>query len=254
MPVTRRNKRTALAGAEEDTAGNPKESGSSWFVVTFHAVFAAACGLALYPCLAGENAPYPSGYAVSVLVVAYSAVMVAMTQSRYPDLYKIWEFAAILSVFQVLPDWFLNDALSSLEFPNDGVFRFGGAVSWYMAMMWTIPIFLVVWSCKGTGEPTGLDCIKAAVAALAIFGASEELTHPLNLWHATKTIKQRWGKVAIYVLPAELVLGPAALFAFRFTLERSFFQKAVAAFCVALMYTGALAISYLFIELGAAPF
>jgi hypothetical protein len=232
-----------------------KDDSAFTFVVTFHAVFAAASGIALYPCLdAGENAPYPSGYAVSVLVVMYSVAMAGMTScGRHPELFKMWEFAAILSVFQVLPDWFLNDALSSLVFPNDGVFRFGGAVSWYMAMMWTIPIFLVLWNCIGRGEPTLLECIKSAVVAVAIFGASEELTYPLNLWHATESITQRWGKVAIYVLPAELVLGPAALFAFRLTRTRGFFQKVIAAFSVALIYTGALAISYLFVELGAKP-
>ena len=82
----------------------------------------------------------------------------------------------------------------------------------------------------------------------AVFGLSEQLTHPLNLWHATDSVAWTLGNVAVYVLPAEAVLGPAALVAHRLTAGRGGGAVVAAAVATSLLYTGALAVAFLFME------
>ena len=138
-----------------------------------------------------------------------------------------------------------------------------------MAQMWTIPILVVLWLADhpapsppapragGGGDPRrarmpalpGADELAtAAGAALVMFGAAEQLTHPLGLWSATAKVRWSVGHVAIYVLLPEAALGAAALVAFRLSAGQGWAGKAAAAAAVAVFYTGALAVSYLFVE------
>merc|ERR1719223_734485 len=161
---------------------------------------------------------------------------------------RIWKFAALLSIWQVTPDWFLAQSLGTLVFPYDGVPKIGGAVSVYMAFMWSIPMTAVISLCPGRGEPSFSQLVTAAVAALLFFAGSEQFCHPLDLWHRTDSVKQVYVHIALYVLPAELVLGPAALYAHRVTESKGLLAQVAASMAVTMMYTGALALSHLFME------
>lgn len=158
------------------------------FMLQFHAVFALACAVALGPSLASETPLYESGPAVLALVVGWNVAFWALAPE---SLRPLWRFTSVLSVFQVVPDWFLSSVLQTLHFPADGVWRVGGAVSVYMAGMWTIPLTIVLFvsgAAGKRGEPAFSQLFLAAVVSLAVFAASEQLTVPLQLWHKTDKV------------------------------------------------------------------
>jgi hypothetical protein len=99
------------------------------------------------------------------------------------------------------------------------------------------------------------ELAQAALASLVIFGAAEVVlsaeSMPLTLWVAT--VRNRLpicSHVATYVLPAEAALGAAVLSAYRLTSAPStpLAAKALVAAAVAVFYTGALSLSFLFLE------
>eukprot|EP00929_Paragymnodinium_shiwhaense_P096420 TRINITY_DN58004_c0_g1_i1.p1 TRINITY_DN58004_c0_g1~~TRINITY_DN58004_c0_g1_i1.p1 ORF type:complete len:148 (-),score=14.64 TRINITY_DN58004_c0_g1_i1:455-898(-) len=139
--------------------------------------------------------------------------------------------------------------MGSLEFPDRAVYRFGGVVTAYMALMWALPFVWIVVLLPGRGEPTRQDLLRAAGLALLLFGGAEYATYPLGLWRATDVVQHVvLNHVAVYVLPAESILGAALLYAYRVTVGRSFEVLLAAAMVVSLVYTGALGISYLVVE------
>jgi hypothetical protein len=223
------------------------------FLLRFYTVFAVVAAAALAPALLNTTPPpYPSGLAVAGLVAGHQlAFYLTCPNSKLLDHFT---FAAILSVFQVVPDLFLEAVLGTLTFPADGCPMLFGRVSAYMAGMWTIPVLLILYCADSTRIhgaqqlPTCSDCVVAAFAALVLFGSAEELTYPLGLWHATAKVQRTVGRIAVYVLVPEAVLGSAALVGYRLTSHGSLGARATAAASVSLLYTGALAVSFLFTE------
>lgn len=232
------------------------------FLIRFHTGFAAVAAVVLGPSLPHADAaylpdaPYSSGVAVCMLILIWHAAIATCTRDR-PHLHQMWRFVACLSVFMVVPDWVLADVLGTLVFPEDGAWKIGGAVSVYMAGMWSIPLLWLL-ACFPPGAessgPSALELLGAAAVALLVFGASEQLTVPLRLWVATSKVRHTAGHVALYVLPAEAALGAATLHAYRTTAAAPGWsgtcRRLLAAAAVAVLYTGALVISYLFIEVG----
>ncbi len=88
--------------------------------------------------------------------------------------------------------------------------------------------------------------ILTGFIALIIFWISEETMHLIPVWHA-KSVKTI-GHSAIYVLPAEFLLGVFFSLIFEVSKFTSFSKKILLAATVSIYYTGALAISYLLIE------
>ena len=233
------------------------------FMAWFHACFAAGAAVVLSPCMTSLPS-YRSGPAVCVVVLGWHAAFARCTQNTRPRLHAIWAFTCPLSIFLVLPDWFLVASLGTLAFPDDGAWRVGGAVSVYMAGMWSIPLTCLLACFPTTSRPPDgqhdvpsvLELVLAALAAFLIFGAAEQLTVPLLLWRATDRCKVTAGHVALYVLPAEACLGAATLHAYRATAATTGWagvaRRVLAAAAVALLYTGALALSHMVIEEGVA--
>ena len=228
-------------------------------MLRFHAWYAAGAAVVLGPSLLREPALYSSGLAVVFLVLVWHAALAAATHTAQRTLlHEQWRFVAILSLFLVVPDWFLADVLGTLHFPEDGAWRIGGRVSVYMAGMWSIPLSWVLVAfpprCAAADPPSLSQLLGAALMALVIFGAAEQLTTPLNLWLATDSVRHCVGHVALYVLPAEAILGAATLHAQRTTAQLSGWEGCVrrilAAGAVAFLYLGALAASFLFVEGG----
>lgn len=91
------------------------------------------------------------------------------------------------------------------------------------------------------------DMLNEIVISLGIFLPAEEAAYHFQLWQAVN-VKHRFSNVAIYILPAEAILGPVIFYAYRKTEYRSILIKIVAAFIVMLIYTGAATLSYLLIE------
>lgn len=194
-----------------------------------------AAGLALFRFL---HAPL-LGLAILGLVIAYNLLLPLLAQrGGHQDWLDLWTFLLPLSVFQVVPDWMLSQLLGILHFPDAGAPRLG-TVPVYMAGMWVIPLFWVLWI-------AGRSQLGAGVLALLIFGASEWAAPLLRLWEPLN-VQQTYG-IANYVLLPEALLGWAAAFAFRQTLGQPYPLRVLAAAAVSTFYAGALVVSYFLLE------
>ena len=60
------------------------------------------------------------------------------------DLLALAGFLALVSIFQVLPDWVLADLVGTLRFPDNGGPRVDDVIPLAMAAMWVAPLFAAV--------------------------------------------------------------------------------------------------------------
>lgn len=160
------------------------------------------------------------------------------------ELLSAFAFVLPLSLFQVVPDALLVQVLGTLAFPDLGAPRLG-PVPAYMAALWVAPLLLVLWAAELAHRASALLAGLAALAmSLAVFGAAEwAAAHVLALWHPRNV--DTWQGVALYVLPAEALLGLAAWLVFTRVEHRTIFTKAIGAAFVSLCYAGALFASHL---------
>ena len=180
--------------------------------------------------------PPQLGQAVLGMVIGYNLLLPIWARlAGLGHWLRAWQVLLPLSVFQVLPDWFLSAGLGVLHFPDLGAPRFD-TVPVYMAGMWVIPLFWVsqmrsIWG--------------AAVAAVLIFGLAEWFARPLQLWVASG-VTQSWG-VAHYVLLPEALLGAGAWWLLRRHPGLGI-QLVLQAAVLSLVYAGALAVSWTLFE------
>ncbi|CAB9511895.1 expressed unknown protein [Seminavis robusta] len=175
-------------------------------------------------------------------------------------LWDMYTFSSLTSIFQVLPDWFLVKSLQTLEFPTRGtdsarvavVWSIGQAVPCYMAGMWAIPFFLILTATAAVSSSGSVGGYwRSALVSLLIFGSSEYLLYFLDLWRCTDRVRHRiLGHVAVYVLPAEAILGPVLLHHFWQTRGGTWTAKLGGAIVTMLCYTGSLALCHLLMEGG----
>jgi hypothetical protein len=212
---------------------------------TFWIFFTAGllCGALLL--LPRYFAPPQLGQAITGAVGLYVVVLVmgAWLRSQH-ELLDALAFLVPLSVCQVVPDALLVQQLGVLAFPDLGAARFG-PVPVYMAGLWIAPLLVVLWAAELAHRYSALLAALVAVAvSLAAFGAAEwAAAHLLALWHPRNVAT--WQGIALYVLPAEALLGLVAWLAFTQVHQRTIFMKAFAAAGVALFYAGALFVSHL---------
>lgn len=172
-----------------------------------------------------------AGYVGSLLLVARS--------SGRREWVAWWTLLAPLSVLQVLPDWALVEVAGTLVFPDLGGPRVGDAVPLYMAGLWVPPLLLVLLLARRSA-------LAGAVLAVLVFGVPELLAPALGLWEPRGA--RQAGSTALYVLPAEAVLGAAVVVAAN--QARTTRDRLLAAPAVALLYTGALFVSLLLLDRG----
>jgi hypothetical protein len=217
--------------------GNEKDA------IIIHGIFSFLCALVLFAPL-----NQPIGIRLLALVIIYNLIMPLWGLFRKDtNLINIWLFALILSMFQVFPDWFLSQQLDVLVFPEDGCFRIG-TISGYMAGLWAIPIFIIVF----IGERVYIrDSNKSAYAAVALtsfvlFVGSEQILWMLPSWHAKNVYMI--GHVATYIVMPEIILGLGAYFAYQQVTRLSHLYKVPAAFFVMQLYLGSAAFFYFLFE------
>lgn len=185
--------------------------------------------------------PPAQGWGVLLCVVAYVAGLIAVCRSTgRTDLLALAGFLALVSVFQVLPDWVLADLLGTLRFPDTGGPRIDDVIPLAMAAMWVVPLFAAV--ALSGGRPW-----KAAALSALIFLGAELLAPTLGLWEPTGETHRVLG-VAVYVLPAEAALGWAAATAFAAVRESTLPVRAAAAFAVSTFYLGALVLAHFLVD------
>lgn len=208
----------------------------------FHLVFSVLCVPVLL--LPGPG----TGVKLFILVLAYNIALPVMARLRgHAEWMEIWLFALVLSIFQVFPDWFLSAQLGVLVFPEDGFVKIG-TVSGYMAGLWTIPVFIIIYSASRVRERFSLRAAYAAAAALSLvmFGVSEETVWMLPSWYAQNV--HMVGHTAVYILFPEIMLGLSCVYAFEQLRGRDHLVKVPAAFLVMLLYLGSAVWFYFLVE------
>lgn len=214
------------------------ERASFWILLLTGALCAALLVLPRY------LGPPHLGQAITGAVVLYNLLLLfgAWLRSHH-ELLSAWAFLLPLSFCLVLPDMMLVQVLGVLTFPDFGAQRYG-SVPVYMAGLWVAPLLLVVWLAELAHRRSEiLAAMAALVASLAVFGAAEWAMRFLPLWHPRNV--DTWHGVALYVLPAEALLGLVTWVVFTLVAHRTIFTKAVAAALVAMFYAGALFASHL---------
>jgi hypothetical protein len=190
------------------------------------------------------------GWRIAVLVGTYHlATVVVARRGRHRTWLRLWWFAAVVSVFQILPDAVLVEGLGVLTFPDDG-FPSLGPVSAHMAAMWTVPIVMIVAVADAAGRRLGerASWTAALLTATVVFVAAEAVLPLVGVWEPVDVATI--GMVALYILPAELFLGVAVLAGARWTRDGNPLRAVPVAAVVSLSYTGAAAVSWLVIERG----
>jgi len=183
--------------------------------------------------------PPALGLGIVGLVIAYNLLLpFAAQRGGHRDWFDLWTFLLPVSIFQVVPDWMLSQLLGILQFPDVGAPRIG-TVPVYMAGMWVIPLFWILWL-------SGRSLLFATVLALLVFGASEWAAPILKLWRPLH-VTESYG-IAHYVLLPEALLGWAAAFAFRETRDSGALICIGAGAAVSIFYSGALVLSYFLLE------
>ncbi|MHA2253453.1 MAG: DUF6989 domain-containing protein [Candidatus Kariarchaeaceae archaeon] len=212
-------------------------------VILLHVVFSLICGFVMIP-----NFQIDVGVQFLILVLLYDFLVLGLIYYRkYKHTFTIWLFAALLSLFQVIPDWILSEQLNVLVFPEDGVSKIG-TVSIYMAGLWTIPIFILIF----IGESIRLRYsgrmayYSVSLCSLIIFSGSEMTLWRLGSWKAQNVTM--FNHLAIYIILPEILLGLSAYWAYEKIQDERNWLKLPVSFLVMLLYVGAAVTSYFLLE------
>jgi hypothetical protein len=210
----------------------------------FHALFlTAAAALVLV-----EIDAVALGVRILILVVGYNLALPLVAKWRGHALWmRIWAFVLPISVLQIYPDWFLVDVVGSLSFDVPGVVAMG-PVPGYMGLMWSIPLFAVVFvgeRVESWREGRGLHA--AVLTGVAFFAGAEALLPVLEIWQPVDVTLV--AGIAVYILPAEAVLSAVTYVAWKQTRERGLSARIAAALVVMFCYLGAASAFYLAVEI-----
>lgn len=203
-------------------------------------VIACAIAYALAGAAALALEPQAKGWAVLAVSIAGAVgvcVLAAATNRR--DWLTALGVVVPISLFQVLPDWFLATELGSIVFEDNGGIRIDDAIPLAMATMWVLPLFVVVLIARD-------NLLRGAIASALLFLATELFAPVAGLWEPAGGAQEIAG-VAIYVIPAEALLGAATVYAVRVAGDGSLAARVLVGACVSIFYTGALATSWLII-------
>jgi len=201
-------------------------------------------------CISVLLIPIPGymGIKLFVLVVIYNIIIPLYAYLRhYSDWIQVWLFAFILSLFQIWPDWFLSAELVILVFPEDGFFKIG-TVSLYMAGLWTIPLFLIVFIGLRIQEKYSKTYVYIGIAILSllIFGLAEQTMWILQSWYAQNV--SMIGHLALYIIIPEVILGLSTYIGFKEVQDKHNLLKIPVALTIMLLYLGSATFFYFLIE------
>lgn len=213
--------------------------------VLIHIIFAVVAAITLL-------VPIPTATIsgkMLVLVLIYNGLLVVEFYSKgYEDWKSIWIFAFILSFLMVFPDWYLAETLGALQFPVDGFPMIGGAIPIYMAGLWSIPFFIILFVGKETQERKSLNLSHFIVSFLSvlIFMLAEFALVNLPSW--TATVNGMTGNLAWYIIIPELFLGLSAFICYNIVRDQKIWMNIIAALTVMILYIGNASFFYFLIE------
>ncbi|MDZ4727831.1 MAG: hypothetical protein SH817_16860 [Leptospira sp.] len=211
-----------------------------------------ACYFAFYSLIAFlflRFSEFSQGWKLFYLTIFYHITFVAVAKIfRFYAPFRIWKFLLPLSVLMVFPDWFLSSVLKVLVFPEDGFFKIG-TVSGYMAGLWSIPLFILVYTGIKLEERSVSiigTCLWVGIFSLLIFGIAEAYSSSLGSWYA-QNVKSFSG-MAIYVLIPEIILGIVSYLAYQGFSGSPYIIQIGIGFLIMIQYLGNLSFFYLLIE------
>jgi hypothetical protein len=181
-----------------------------------------------------------------ILVVIYLIGIPMMAKFRKHSIsFDIWIFSFIISLFQILPDWFLAAQLQVLVFPDDGFLRIG-EVSAYMAGLWTIPLFLILYITirADTYLSTYTTYAVSGILAIIIFVGSEQFLG--FVWYAQNVFMI--GNIALYIIIPEIMLGISAYWIYQQVKQQPIQRKILGGFSTMVLYLGNANLFYFIIE------
>lgn len=184
-----------------------------------------------------------------VLVIIYNGLIVAEFYMKgYEDWKSIWIFALFLSLLMVFPDWYLAETLGALQFPDDGFPMIGGAIPIYMAGLWSIPFFIIVFIGKEVEnrKSTKMAYGLVSIITILIFVLAELTLVNLPSWSAT--VIGMTGNLAWYIIIPELFLGFSAFVCYNIVKDKKIWMVFIGAFTVMVLYIGSASFSYFLIE------
>ena len=188
------------------------------------------------------------GVKLFILVIIYNLLILTVgIWQKHKDCLSIWLFTFFISLFQIWPDWFLSAELKVLVFPEDGLFKIG-TVSGYMAGLWVIPLFLIVFIGQQLQERYSrrVSYISVLAMSLVIFGLSEQLMWMLQSWYAQNVVMI--GHIALYIIVPEIILGLSTYCFYELIKEKNHWYKIPFAFIVMILYLGSAVFFYFLIE------
>jgi len=182
-------------------------------------------------------------------VIIYNGLIIIEFYGKgYDEWKRIWIFAFILSLLMVFPDWYLAETLGALQFPVDGFPMIGGSIPIYMAGLWSIPFFIILFIGKQTQERKSLNQAYAVVSVLTvlIFTLSELTLVALPSW--TATVIGMTGNLAWYIIIPELFLGLTAFICYNIVKDKKIWMKIAGALTVMILYIGNASFFFFLIE------
>ncbi|TXT56138.1 MAG: conserved membrane protein of unknown function [Promethearchaeota archaeon] len=189
------------------------------------------------------------GIKLFILVLIYNLFVLLFSYwKEYSEWRNVWSFSLILSIFQVFPDWFLSAQLNVLVFPEDGFLKIG-TVSAYMAGLWVIPLFTILFIGLKINEKYTeyTSYTVVGVISLIIFGVAELTIWSIGSWYA-QNVKTIFGHLAIYIIFPEILLGLVAFYGYKVIKDRNNIWMVPSSFLVMLVYLGAATFFYLIFE------
>jgi hypothetical protein len=212
-------------------------------LMTLHLLFGAVAAVLLF-------APIQAavGWRMLVIVVVYSTMIPFVGYLLgHTEWVKIWMFVMPLSIFQMIPDWFLSAQLEVLYFPSDGSPMIG-TVPVYMAGLWAIPLFIIVYIGLRVQEERSVWETQAAVliSSFVLFVGAEATMWAIPAWYAQNVLTI--GSVAAYIIIPELLLGSSAFIIYTMIRYYGHILKLFWSYIVMALYLGNACIFYFIVE------
>ena len=183
-----------------------------------------------------------------VIVILYNGLIVVEFYSKGNEDWKsIWIFAIILSLLMVFPDWYLAETLGALQFPIEGI-MIGGAIPLYMAGLWSIPFFIILFIGKEVQSRKSENIAYSIVSMISIliFVLAELTLVYLPSW--TATVIGMTGNLAWYIIIPELILGLSVFICYNIVKDKKIWMTILGAFTVMILYIGSASFFYFVIE------
>lgn len=206
-------------------------------VLTFHAVFMA---VAIPAALTVQGRWL--GLLLCLCALLYNLTLPLFCQWRGDrEGLALWRFLLPLSIALPCADWMLVERMQTLQFPDHGAPRLGGAVPIYFMGFW----IMLLWPLLRLAQAWRHGYLWTGASGLLAFVIWEWAARPMALWHAVD-VTQIAG-FALYPLLPEAALCMLALWAWRQLRHQTALARLIAGLAIAVFYAGALSLALLWI-------